>query len=122
MSWHVYLIDDRGHTEGDWNFTHNCNGMIEDALGAAALVGTRKPFWAGGEMGDRSWWQLLDGKSDIEGHEMLRGILGRLKADPDKYRGMNPPNGWGSYDLLVKVLTEMQDAVPEWPCSWRASG
>jgi hypothetical protein len=38
MSWDISLVDDRGHIEGDWNYTHNCNGMIEDAVGDAGLA------------------------------------------------------------------------------------
>lgn len=122
MSWSVYLVDDRGHTEGDWNYTHNCNGMIEDALGAAAVKETGDVWWASDDMGHHAWWRLLDGKTDVEGHALIRAILAGLQANPEKYRAMNPPNGWGSYDSLVGVLTEMCALVPEWPCSWSASG
>ena len=31
MSWDAFLIDDRGHVEGDWNYTHNINKMVHEA-------------------------------------------------------------------------------------------
>ena len=37
MSWNAYLTDDRGHTEGDWNYTHNCSGMIYAVLDDAGV-------------------------------------------------------------------------------------
>ena len=38
-----------------------------------------------------------------------------LKQDPDKYRAMNPENGWGSYDEMLKWLHQIQIAVDEYP-------
>jgi hypothetical protein len=40
VSWDATLIDDRGHVEGDWNYTHNCNRMIAAALLAKEGVHT----------------------------------------------------------------------------------
>jgi hypothetical protein len=41
MSWDVELIDDRGHIEAEWNYTHNTNRMIAAAL--ADLVRAKFP-------------------------------------------------------------------------------
>jgi hypothetical protein len=131
MSWNAYLTDDRGHSDGEWNYTHNCNGMIELALGEGFRAeDTRVPWWsslvANSEKypgaGKGAWWDLLNGKTGPEGAEFLDHIIKGLEADPEKYRAMNPENGWGDYDSLVKVLTEMRNAVPEWPTTWRTSG
>jgi hypothetical protein len=123
MSWDIDLYDDRGHCDGSWNYTHNCNRMIEATLGEL-VEDTAAPFWAKGDgnMGRRSWWRLLDGKSGPEGAAMLDHIIRGLTADPARFRAMNPANGWGDYDQLVKVLSDMRDAVPEWPTTWTASG
>lgn len=126
MSWDASLTDDRGHLEGDWNFTHNCNGMIEAVLGDVA-ENTAEPFWSalsGGKsgMGRRSWWALLNGSSGPEGAALLDRIIRGLEADPGRFRAMNPANGWGDYDSLLRVLREMRAAVPEWPTTWEASG
>jgi hypothetical protein len=125
MSWDAWLVDDRGHTDGEWNYTHNCNGMIELALGDA-VEATAAPWWAdlgaGGGIGRRSWWDLLDGKSGPEGAELLDHVIRSLEAEPETYVAMNPENGWGDYDGLLKVLRDMCRSVPEWPTRWKVWG
>lgn len=116
MSWDVWLTDDRGHSDGSWNYTHNCNPMIDAVLGDRA-EGTPSTWWGG-----RSWWRLLDGMSGPEGAELLDVIISGLEADPARFEAMNPDNGWGSYVSLLAVLREMRAAVPEWPTTWRARG
>jgi hypothetical protein len=121
MSWNAYLTDDRGHQEGDWNFTHNTNGMIEAVLGEE-IAETNKPWFASKAMGSGSWWDLLDGCTGAEGASLLARIVTSLKSEPERFRAMNPENGWGNYDSLVKVLTAMCEAVPEWPTVWSVHG
>jgi hypothetical protein len=123
MSWNAYLIDDRGHYEGEWNYTHNCNGMAN-----AVLDPTYEQRPVAEEVfrfKDRehvSWWHRLDGLSGPEGAALLDQILRGLRADPKRFEAMSPSNGWGDYDGFVKVLTSMRDAVPEWPTTWRVNG
>lgn len=69
-----------------------------------------------------TWWKTLDGMSGPEGAAYLHTIIKGLEADPDRFREMNPPNGWGNYDGLLEKLIEMRNAVPEWPTVWSASG
>jgi hypothetical protein len=114
MSWDADLYDDRGHLEGDWGYTHNTNGMAN-----AVLDEGHEQFK---DKAHKSWWQQLDGLSGPEGAALLNRIITGLEADPDRFRAMNPPNGWGDYDTFLKVLREMRDAVPEWPTQWSASG
>jgi hypothetical protein len=116
MSWDACLIDDRGHWEGDWNFTHNTSPMIYAVL---EDVGITLPE---NERGIISWWAHLDGMSGPEGAAYLDTIIRGLLSDPERFRMLNPPNGWGDYGSLVKVLTAMRDAVPEWPTTWSAGG
>jgi hypothetical protein len=108
VSWDATLYDDRGHVEGDWNYTHNTNGMIN----LAAVRLSDEP----------TWWKQLDGMTGVQGAEYLRRIVKALEADPERFRAMNPPNGWGDYDSLLKVLREMRDTVLEWPTRWHVSG
>lgn len=109
MSWDAYLNDDRGHEEGSWNFTHNCNGMIRHALHIAGHP-------------DGIWWDGFNGLSGPEGAAILNDVIRVLELNPEVYDAMNPENGWGSRETLVKVLTEMKNAVPEWPTVWSISG
>jgi len=37
-------------------------------------------------------------------------VTRELIGDPDKYKAMNPANGWGDYDGAVKVLNALIDA------------
>jgi len=120
MSWDADLIDDRGHNEGSWNFTHNCNGMIAAAM---ETLGQPRPPEASRILPiGPAWWYSLDGKSGPEGKAFLAGIIGALEADPLHFKAMNPANGWGSYEQLLETLRSMRDAVPAWPTTWSANG
>lgn len=109
MSWDAELTDDRGHTEGEWNYTHNTNRMINHAFADSSWAGT-------------SWWRCLDGMTGSDGAAFLDRIIRSMESDPETFREMNPENGWGDYDSLLVVLREMRAAVPEWPTEWRVSG
>lgn len=135
MSWDAWLHDDRGHSEGWWNYTHNTSGMVyavlEDAgvvLPASTRLCKRRDPETGEWVtypdgyGSISWWEHLDGMSGPEGAAFLHVIITGLEADPDRFRAMNPPNGWGDYGGILKTLREMRQAVPEWPTTWGASG
>ncbi len=107
-----------------WSYTHNTNNMIAAAYEAASGEQTEQ---AGGSLGPvigAAWWDRLDGVSGEDGAAYLGQIITGLEADPDRYRAMNPENGWGDYDRLLKVLREMRDAPArhELPTAWRASG
>lgn len=136
MSWDAYLADDRGHEEGDWNYTHNCNGManivMQEWPDASLYVERTAAWWDRRnrpELAERdrseariSWWCALDGMDGPEGAAFLDRIIKELEADPERFREMNPPNGWGDFDSFVSVLRSMRDRVPEWPCTWSTSG
>lgn len=133
MSWDATLYDDRCHEEGSWNWTHNTSRMIYAVLEDAGIKlppSTRScSRLENGEWvrypnghGTIAWWEHLDGMGGVEGVAYLRVIITGLEADPDRFRAMNPENGWGSYDGLLGVLRDMHDAVPDWPTTWRASG
>ena len=42
--------------------------------------------------------------------EPLSEAVAAMKADPDKYRAMNPPNGWGSYETCLAFLESILTA------------
>lgn len=135
MSWDAYLTDDRGHCEGDWNYTHNCNGMANALLCDGDIDEWVKRSAAWWERRDRSdvaqrdlltkrftWWAVLDDMSGPEGAAFLDRIIKGLEADPERFMALNPTNEWGNYDDFLKILIDMRDRVPEWPCVWSTSG
>lgn len=80
------------------NITHNLGVMAEAA-------GIYKHLWRPEELGITTAEQLI---------EPLRAGLLKLKADPDKYRALNPENGWGNYDNLVAFVKIYLDACEEY--------
>ena len=41
----------------------------------------------------------------------LRFTIAELESRPERYRMLNPPNGWGSYEVLLKGLGEVLAAL-----------
>lgn len=117
MSWDAYFGG------SGWNYTHNTNGMIEAVLGDR-VKNTRSPFWAdlgNTSMGEGAWWDLLDGLDAAAGYRLLCEVIEGLQADPERFKAMEPDNGWGSYDGLLEVLEEMRDAC-ESDVKWSVNG
>ena len=90
--------------EGDYvvfrdNITHNLGEMAEAA-------GLYRALWRPEE----------DGRTKARD---LRGVLRRglhtLLTEPDRFKKLNPENGWGDYDGLVKFVREYLDACIEYP-------
>lgn len=83
----------------DANITHNLNKMASEA-------GLYEPLWRPGEVGITKAEQLI---------EPLTIGLGKLKADPAKFMKLNPSNGWGSYEGLVRFVEAYLSACHDWP-------
>jgi len=109
MGWDAYLHDDRGHQEGDWNYTFNTSRMVYAVLEDE-----------GYEYEERNWFSHLDGMTGAEGAEFLGMIIRGMEADPDRFRALNPENGWGDYDTFLKEMHH--ESLKEWPTVWSASG
>lgn len=107
-----------------WNYTHNTNGMIAAAYEAVSGEATEQASGPLGPVIGAAWWKRLDGARGEGGLEYLRQVIAGLEADPDRYRAMNPENGWGDYDRLLDVLRRMRDATAELGqrALWRVSG
>jgi hypothetical protein len=92
MSYDVALQIDTGSGKVDlldWNYTSNCAPMWREAGCDIAA---------------------FDDRPAVEFSKALCVAITAMTADPDKYRAMNPPNGWGDYDSCLKWLADMQDA------------
>lgn len=89
------------------SITHNLNTMAEEA-------GIYYHLWRPEELNITKAKELID---------PLREGLHRLKMDPERFKKFNPENGWGSYDGLVKFVSNYLDACYEYPESkietWR---
>lgn len=102
MSWDIWLtteVDGRTVTiedAGDFNYTHNCNRMIRHA-------------------GFEEWPYQLDGMPAGDFCKRLDAVLVAFREDPDRYREMNPENGWGDFDSLHLLLTEVLDSFDPFP-------
>jgi hypothetical protein len=57
----------------------------------------------------------LGGKCVTEILPSLEAGLAELKRDPQKYRALNPPNGWGTYEDLVEVTESAIAAAKQFP-------
>lgn len=67
---------------------------------------------------DAGWrWDsdTLEGRSAADVGEWAMYTLRNLEAQPEKYRAMNPPNGWGNYDDLVRDWRCFIDAIRKYP-------
>ena len=65
----------------------------------------------------------IEGKRGRELLDDLRVSLATLRADPARFKAMNPPNGWGDYDGLCDVVQRMIEAIEKYPeavvSTWR---
>lgn len=89
------------------NITHNLGRMA----GAADLY---KALWRPDENGIDTAAQLIAPLTD--------GLM-RLRDDPEKFKLLNPENGWGNYEGLVAFVADYLAACERFPAAkvsvWR---
>lgn len=81
------------------NITHNLGRMAEEA-------GIYKHLWRPEEIGITTAEQLI---------EPLRDALDRLIHEPERFKQFDPPNKWGSYETLLKFVSDYLAACEENP-------
>jgi hypothetical protein len=81
------------------NITHNLNTMAEAA-------GIYECLWRPEEIGITLAAQLID---------PLSHGLQELCRDPERFLPLNPPNGWGDYEGLVKFVEKYLLACIKYP-------
>ena len=81
------------------NITHNLGKMADAA-------GIYQALWRPEEIGLSRAKELID---------PLRLGLERLHATPDSFKTLNPPNGWGDYDGLVRFVEGYLGACIQYP-------
>ncbi|MGE4074921.1 MAG: hypothetical protein AB7F22_05180 [Reyranella sp.] len=97
MSLDVYLEAIRPTTIYSSNITHNLNKMADEA-------GIYKHLWRPDELGIKKAGELV---------EPLKAGLALLLAEPDRFKALNPPNGWGDYEGLCKFVNDYLHACME---------
>lgn len=99
MSLDVYLDNDLGQTLYSFNITHNLNTMADKA-------GIYEHMWRPEELGFSRAGELVEG---------LEVGLQQLQTKPDYFKTFNPENGWGTYEGLLKVVTDYLAACKHFP-------
>ncbi len=106
MSWDVYICDGGQFSNGegcltvdllDASYTYNVSPML---------------------------YEVFDFDNGLRGlHHMecsmaarhLGASIRKMQDDPDKFRAMNPENGWGNYEGAIRFLEKILEACIEAP-------
>ena len=103
----VMVVGDASDDVFHSNITHNLNRMAQEADICDAL-------WRPDENGLTVADQLIT---------PLRVGLDLLRSDPERFKRLNPANGWGTYELLVDFVAEYVGACERFPTAkvsaWR---
>ena len=83
---------------GDIKYTYNVGGMYREAF---------KPQEGGVDQ--------LHEMDCNEASKHLQRAIDAMKADPDKYKVMNPANGWGDYEGAMRTLNDLLVLCQEHP-------
>lgn len=95
----VVETDGESNTVYSANITHNLNRMADEA-------GIYKHLWRPDEIGITNAAQLIS---------PLEQGLSVLKSDPTRFEELNPSNGWGTYDGLVRFVEDYLNACKQYP-------
>ena len=64
----------------------------------------------------------IEGMSGVESLTVLGRAIDALRADPEKFRKMDPSNSWGSYQTFLAWVETLFESAREYPdCIWGAS-
>jgi len=105
MSLDVYLTEDvcptcgRGERVYDAHITHNLASMASEAC-------IYEIVWRPERHGITTAGQLI---------EPLTKAIAKMDADPERFRELDPANGWGSYDMFLPWLLRYRTACIEFP-------
>lgn len=98
MSWDITL-EERKMVDVEvadiGNYTWNVSKMYVEAIGHSL--------------------SYFDGKKAFESVDLLAKGFCEMRDHPDKYKAMNPENGWGNYEGALKYLKSLLNACVENP-------
>ncbi|MGV3723628.1 MAG: hypothetical protein ACO1SX_22250 [Actinomycetota bacterium] len=95
----VTVTEAEGECVYSANITHNLNRMADAA-------GVYRHLWRPEEVGATHARDLID---------PLAAGVNLLHAEPERFRALNPDNGWGNYEGLVEFAEEYLAACREYP-------
>ena len=80
------------------NYTSNVSGMWSEAIGIERLADL-----------------IRDNPKPADLLPYIERGIEAMKAHPDKYRAMNPSNGWGDYDGALAYLEWLAQGCRDYP-------
>ena len=60
-------------------------------------------------------WSEFIGMRAGDAGPIWQSVADELRRDPDRYKDLNPPNGWGDYDGAVEVISALAAACAKHP-------
>jgi len=60
-------------------------------------------------------WSVMIGQSATAAGEIWHRVHDTLVEFPERFRAMNPPNGWGTYEDAVTVIGSLARACDQYP-------
>ena len=82
-------------------------GTMAEVAEVGNMTSNVAPMWRKAMPDEYDGLAGLDGLRCSDVIDALRGAVDRMKAEPDAYRTMNPPNGWGDYESALEYLTNL---------------
>ena len=99
MSLDVTLIETKSEDVFEFNITHNLTEM-------AKAAGLYSAMWRPEEFGLETASHLIP---------LLEAGLNRLMAKPERFKKLNPENGFGSYEGLLRTVRRYLAACKDHP-------
>lgn len=87
--------DEPERADAEMNLTYNLSPML----------------WAAG----MPKWSEFVGMDAVEAGLIWEAVVEELRTHPDLYRTLNPPNGWGDYEVAVDALATFAVECAEAP-------
>jgi len=88
--------------------THCGSRVFESNLTANLTPMLRE---AGIYLGDERWKE----HPGIDMLPTLQRAIDQMLDDPERFKAMNPANGWGDYGGAIKTLTTLRDSIARNP-------
>lgn len=99
MSYDIYLTINTGKEEvaiiDVGNYTSNIYGMYYEAF--------------------RRDWKFINGMVAGEALPDIKDAIKHMEKHPDKFKAMNPKNGWGDYEGALQYLKDLANYCEQNP-------